>query len=244
MGSLALLGVGCMIVSCAVVGLRLVARGARGARFPELALGASYLLFGALGYPLGAVARASAAEGAASAGAWLAAALAIQNLGIVSCYVFNARVFRPGRTGAAIAAAGTLLLAVSWIGHGFEPGWAGAESHGPWYYLGLATRAAAFVWGAAEAFRYRAQLARRARIGLADAVVANRMLLWGASYAGIAVGFGLFAWGTVSPRGPNAPEIVLPLGAAGLGSAVAMTLTFFPPGFYLRWLARASHAQR
>ena len=238
MGSLAVLGVGCMITSCALVGLRLAARGVRGPRFPELALGASYLLFGALGYPLGAAARASAAGGAADAGVWLAAALAIQNLGIVACYAFNARVFRPGRAGAAITAAGALLLALSWIGHGVDPGWTGATSRGPWYYLGLATRAAAFVWGAAEALRYRAQLVRRARVGLADAVVANRMLLWGASYAGIALGFGAFAWGTVSPRGPNAPEVVLPLAACGLGSAIAMTLTFFPPGFYLRWLAR------
>src|SRR5687767_4904042 len=128
MGSLALFGVGCMIVSCAVVGVRLVARGARGGQLPELALGASYLLFGALGYPLGAVARASAADGAAGAGAWLALALAIQNLGIVACYGFNARVFRPGRTGVGIATAGALLLAVSWIGHGVDPGWAAAES--------------------------------------------------------------------------------------------------------------------
>jgi hypothetical protein len=101
MGSLALVGVGCLIVACTAVGLRLVALGARRRQLPELALGASYLLFGALGYPLGAVARASAAEGAGHAGSWLAAALAIQNLGIVACYVFNARVFRPGRAGVA-----------------------------------------------------------------------------------------------------------------------------------------------
>jgi hypothetical protein len=245
MGSLALIGVACLIVACTAVGLRLLARGARGRQTPELALGASYLLFGALGYPLGAVARASAADGAAGAGSWLAAALAIQNLGIVACYVFNARVFRPGRTGTALAAAGALLLAISWIGHGIEPGWPGARSHGPWYYLGLATRAAAFVWGAAEAFGYRVRLARRARLGLADTVVANRMLLWGASYLLIALGFGVFAWGMVSPGGVNAPVVVLPLAACGLGAATAMTLAFFPPAFYRRWLAgAASDAQR
>jgi hypothetical protein len=245
MGSLALIGVGCLIVACTAVGLRLLARGARGRRTPELALGASYLLFGALGYPLGAVARASAADGAAGAGSWLAVALAIQNLGIVACYVFNARVFRPGRTGTALAAAGALLLAISWIGHGIEPGWAGARSHGPWYSLGLATRAAAFVWGAAEAFHHRARLARRERLGLADTVVANRMLLWGASYLLIALGFGVFAWGMVSPGGVNAPAVVLPLAACGLGAATAMTLALFPPAFYRRWLAGAgSDAQR
>jgi len=80
--------------------------------------------------------------------------------------------------------------------------------------------------------------ASRARVGLADAVVANRMLLWGASYLLIALGFGVFAWGTVSPGGVNAPAVVLPLAACGLGAATAMTLAFFPPAFYRRWLAR------
>jgi hypothetical protein len=46
----------------------------------------------------------------------------------------------------------------------------------------------------------------------------------------------------VSPRGPNATEVVLPLAACGLFSASAMTLAFFPPGSYLRWLARSAHA--
>jgi hypothetical protein len=237
MQSLAQLGVGCLIVACAAVGVRLLLRGARGGRLPELALGWSYLLFGALGYPLAAVARASAADGAQAAGSWLAAALAIQNLGIVATYVFNARVFRPGRSGAAVAGAGALLLAISWVGHGFEPGWPGAESRGPWYYLGLATRAAAFVWGAAEASACWARLERRRRVGLGDAVVANRMLLWGASYLLIALGFGVFAWGTLSRVGVNATAVVLPLAACGLGAAGTMTLAFFPPAFYRRWLA-------
>jgi len=238
MGSLALLGVGCLIVACTAVGLRLLALGARGRRAPELALGAGYLLFGAIGYPLSAVARASAAEGAAHAGLWLAAALAIQNLGVIGCYVFPARVFRPGRAGVAVAAAGALLLAVSWIGHGIEPGWPGARSHGPWYYLGLATRAAAFVWCAAEAFAYWARLRRRLRIGLADAVVANRMWLWGTSSLLIALGFAVFAVGTLSPGGVNTAPVVLSVSACGLGAATAMTLAFFPPAFYRRWLER------
>jgi len=238
MGSLALLGVGCLILACMAVGLRLVALGARRRQLPELALGASYLLFGAVGYPLGAVARASAAAGAIDAGSWLATALAIQNLGIVACYVFNAHVFRPGRSGAAVATVGAGLLLVSWLGHGVDPGWAGAESHGLWYYLGLGTRAAAFVWGAAEAFSYRARLERRVRVGLADAVVANRMLLWGTSYVLIALGFGVFAWGTRWSGGVNSPAVVLPLAACGVGAATAMTLTFFPPAAYRRWLDR------
>jgi hypothetical protein len=241
MGALAQLGIGCLILSCTAVGLRLVALGARSRRLPELAMGAGYLLFGALGYPLAAVARASAAEGAAHAGLWLAAALAIQNLGVIGGYVFNWRVFRPGRAGAAVAALGAGLLAASWVGHGVDPGWAGAESRGPWYFLGLATRAAAFVWGAAEAFVYWRRLRRRLALGLADAVVTNRMLLWATSELVIALGFGVFAAATLARTGVNAAPVVLAIAACGLGAATSMTLAIFPPARYLRW-AEASAA--
>lgn len=236
MGALAQLGIACLIVSCAAVGLRLVALGARNRRLPELAMGAGYLLFGALGYPLAAVARASAAEGAAGAGLWLAAALAIQNLGVLGGYVFSWRVFRPGRAGAAVTAAGALLLAASWIGHGVEPGWAGAESRGPWYYTGLAARAAAFVWGAVEAFVFWTRLRRRLALGLADAVVTNRMLLWGTNSLVIALAFGVFAAATLAGTGVNAVPVVLAITACGLGAAATMTLAFFPPARYLRWV--------
>jgi hypothetical protein len=242
MGPFALLGVLCLILACTAVGLRLILLGVRRWELPELALGAGYLLFGSLGYPLAAVARASAAAGTAHAGAWLAAALAIQNLGVIACYLFTARVFRPGRVGGGIAVTGALLLLASWIGHGFDPGWPGARSGGPWYYLGLATRAAAFVWCAAESLSYWARLRRRLRIGLADPVVVDRMWLWGASSLAIALGFAIFAAGTLSPGGVNATPVVLGVSACGLAASLAMTLAFFPPAAYRRRLERGARS--
>jgi hypothetical protein len=243
MGSLALAGVGSLIVSCAVVGFRLLALGAYGRRTPELALSAAYLLFGAVGYPLGALARARAAAGDPEAGLWLAAALAIQNLGIVGVYVFVARVFRPERIGPAVTIGTGVLLAASWLGHAFDPGFVGAASRGFWYALGLGTRAAGFVWGAVEAFAYWGRLRRRVALGLADPVVANRMWLWGASCASIAVGFAIFWLGSVSPGGVNATPIVLSLSACGLVGAAVITLAFFPPPAYRRWLIAAAAAR-
>jgi hypothetical protein len=240
MGSFAVAGVGCLIVTCAVVGIRLLTLGVRGRRLPELALAATYLLFGAIGYPLGAFARALAANGASDAGGWLAAALAIQNFGIAGVYFFVGRVFRPDRSGPPLAALGAVVLALSWMGHAFDPGFEGALSIGPWYYLGLGTRAAAFVWGAAEAFSYWAMLRRRVAIGLADPVVANRMWLWGASSAWIAVAFGVFTLGSLTPGGVNATPIVLALSGCGIAAAAAMTLAFFPPLRYRRWLITAA----
>ena len=240
METTALAGMGCLVVVCAAVGVRLLALGLRSGGTPERALAAAYLLFGAVGYPLGAWARARAASGDPHAGLWLAAALAIQNVGIAGVYVFVAGVFRPGRSGRAATAAGALLLAASWLGHGVEPGWAGAASRGGWYFLGLATRAAAFVWAAAEGFAYWARLRRRVALGLADPVVANRMWLWGASSAAIALAFAIFALAGVSRGAANATPVVLALAACGLAGSAAMALAFFPPARYRRWLrARA-----
>jgi hypothetical protein len=240
MGSFALAGVGCLIVTCAVVGIRLLGLGLPGRRLPELALAATYLLFGAIGYPLGAAARAWAAEGVPHAGAWLAAALAIQNFGIAGVYFFVGRVFRPDGNGTPLAACGALILGVSWVGHAFDPGFEGALSRGLWYYLGLGTRGAAFVWGAAEAFSYWALLRRRVAIGLADPVVANRMWLWGTSSAWIALAFAFFTAGTLSSGGVNATPIVLSLSGCGIAAAAAMMLAFFPPERYRRWLIAAA----
>jgi hypothetical protein len=240
MGSLAMAGVGFLIVTCAVVGFRLLALGLRGRRLPELALAATYLLFGAIGYPLGAFARALAVTGDPSAGGWLAAALAIQNFGIAGVFFFVGRVFRADRSGPPLAAAGAVILALSWMGHAFDPGFEGALSRGPWYTLGLATRASAFVWGAAEAFSYWALLRRRVAIGLSDPVVANRMWLWGTSSAWIAAAFGVFTIGTFTDGGVNATPIVLGLSACGVLAAAAMALAFFPPARYRRWLIAAA----
>jgi hypothetical protein len=242
MEAVAVIGLGGLIASCAAVGARLVALGARSRGLPELALGASYLLFGALGYPLAAFARARAAQGDPQAGAWLAAALLVQNLGVLACYAFNWRVFRPGRSGALATAGAGLLFAASWIGHGVDPGWAGAGSRGAWYYTGLATRAAAFVWGGLEAFGHWTRMRRRLRIGLADPVVADRMLLWAANSLVIALGFAVFLAGKLF-LGDNAPVVVACASVCGLVAAAAMTLAFFPPRLYLRWRGARAAAQ-
>lgn len=242
MGSLAQIGIACLIASCAAVGLRLTWLGVRSRLVPELSLGVSYLLFGAVGYPLAAVARASAMAGSPDAGDWLCAALLIQNIGVVAAYVFNWRVFRPGAVGASITALAALLLAASWIGHGITPGWGHAESTGLWYYLGLATRATAFVWGGAEAFSHWTRMRLRVRIGLADAVVTDRVLMWGLSSLIIALGFVAFLVGKLAGH-MNGPAVVLSVSSCGLAAAVAMTLAFFPPAFYLRWLRGAGGSE-
>jgi hypothetical protein len=231
-----MLGMGVLIAVCAAVGIKLLALGIRTRRIPELAMGAGYLCFGGLGYPLSAAARAGAGGSPEVSGALLASALLLQNLGVLGCYVFTWQVFRRDRWGLAAAAAAAVALGASWAGHGFDPGWTGARSAGPWYYTGLAVRAAAFAWAALEAGSYHAQLRRRLRIGLADPVVTHRVLLWCVSSTLIVVAFGVFFLGQRSRAGVTATPVVLLTAACGLGAGAAIWLAFFPPTPYLRWL--------
>ena len=106
-----------------------------------------------------------------------------------------------------------------------------------WFWLELAGRLASPSWLGIEAFLYWNAMRRRARIGLADPVVANRFLLWTvASATGL-----LCLLTSVPPHYLPAHHWLLELdlfvfSAAGIATAAAYWLAFFPPGRYRRWL--------
>jgi len=93
------------------------------------------------------------------------------------------------------------------------------------------TRVALFIWGALEAFHQSSMLTKRAKLGLADAVAANQIWLWGIA--------AVFSIGLTTVIGHS--TIVLhrspledPFGTALVmlcvfGSAGAMWCAFFPP---------------
>ena len=102
----------------------------------------------------------------------------------------------------------------------------------------------AFLWMAIESLHYHRLLRRRMSLGLADAVVTNRMLLWGVGalasaiiVAGIVVltmnGMGI---GTQNP----AASVLVAL--SGLVNGVCWTLAFLPPRAYLAFVERRASA--
>jgi hypothetical protein len=237
----ALIGLGflAMVLANAVVGARLLARARRSRQIPELALGSSFVLMGALGYPLAVAARRGLAGSDAAAGWLLAGALGAQDLGCLGIFVVTWRVFRPeSRTAACAVAAAAALFAASLLGHAVTPGFSGARDGGAWYYLGLATRAAGFGWAALESLRYHALLRRRLALGLADPVVTDRFRLWGIATSAIVAGFAIFGFGRLS--GGNVAESAPVLAATSLTCLVsgsAIWLAFFPPAAYARRVA-------
>jgi uncharacterized protein YaiI (UPF0178 family) len=176
-----LVAVGTLFVVWIVTGVRLVRLARRTRALPEFLLGLSLLLQAGLGYPLSVVAQ--------SAGRYellliLVSALCT-NTGMGLLYAFTARVFHDASRWAwALVGAAGALLAVQLAGHVL--GQAAATTPEAklssillWGAGSLALSGLSGGWTAFEALRFHALLRKRAALGLADPVVANRMLLWG-----------------------------------------------------------------
>jgi hypothetical protein len=95
-----------------------------------------------------------------------------------------------------------------------------------------------------ESLRYYALMRRRRALGLADPVVTNRFLVWGAGEAASTlVVLALFV-ATMTQPGISAadPFVSWCVTLAGLLNAFVWWLTFTPPKTYLRWV-RAGAAE-
>jgi hypothetical protein len=141
-------------------------------------------------------------------------------------YFFTWRVFRPGRTWAAVLCGVGSWLLFAPIGGGIAA-------------------ITAYGWTSAESFLYYRNARRRLRIGLMEASVCNRFLLWArasgawlclASLSGFLVAL------EVNPVSHGV--FTLYKGVMGLVNSVCMTLCFIPPQHYLDWLGRRAAAAR
>ena len=109
-------------------------------------------------------------------------------------------------------------------------------------WMGIAVGIGTFGWSAGESFALYGQLQKRARIGLVEPAVVNRVLLWGiGSLAAFAMsGHGLLMRIVLGPAVSDGMRLVS--SALGLIAAVAMWLAFFPPAAYRRRMARDAAA--
>ena len=102
------------------------------------------------------------------------------------------------------------------------------------YLAGLA-----FLWSGIESGRYYLLLRKRMSLGLADAVVTNRFLLWGVSAGAAGLGCAIstgFQWSTgVVPH--EVGWVLACSSAHGLVAAIGMWLAFAPPAAYARFIA-------
>lgn len=158
----------------------------------------------------------------------------------VFCLLLFTRVaFRPaGRAGGAWVAALGLAMLAGFLGSGALGDWGGFRNDNAWIWIENAAQLGVYLWASAEATAYYAKLRRRRRLGLADPVVVNRILLW-AVYGG-AFAVSQLVWMAVVAWSESLTALDPVLVVLGVGGQIALWLAFAPPLPYRRWLASAS----
>lgn len=246
-----------------VVGLRLLAKARRGGwPTPELSLALYFLLSAFLATPpqilvYGGMGDPRLAVSEASSRALLAFAVFAMAIGAAAIYVFTWKTFQPERGWAkAIVAAGCACLALGYAIEAFHEGFAPVVFAGAGHWIGWAGRTAAMLGVTFEAFRYWLRLRRRLRLGLADALVTNRFLLWSVWAASATLNYvsdlasrSLYwlLYETVQPvpeylAATVGPTIIVTMLLGGV-SAVTLFLTFFPIPAYQRWIVARSESR-
>jgi hypothetical protein len=135
------------------------------------------------------------------------------------------------------------FLATAYAADILENGLVNRRDGGSWFWGGMVMRLFVMAWSSFESLLYWSRMRRRLRLGLADAVVTNRFLLWGigsgAAFLGSAFGVAVIA--LTGPTSSRIPSFDLIVSLHGLVAAIAMWFAFQPPAFYVRWLERRAH---
>ena len=246
MAGLAFLFLAVYTVASGIVGVKLLMRARKSNGVPELLIGLAYVAAPAVGYPVCVLAPMLANR---------ALATPLYIFGETSlifgccCYLFfTAKVFRPTAGWAtACAAVGSLVL----VGCGIQIVWsylvsADQAENVARARIGLAPMVTVlglyYVWTAFEGFRYYGMMKKRMALGLADAVVTNRFLLWAMC------GLVSLSWNTVSAvcliAGIDLRSTVplLSTSAGGFANTILLVLIFMPPAAYTRWVNRSARA--
>jgi hypothetical protein len=246
MPGIAAIATGLLVVASFAVGVRLVVLHRRTGGAPELLLGGMLLLTVGIGYPLmiaGARAPADVAIPCTVAGVFVIA------VGFSLLFAFTSRVFRPGAgwarvlTGLGVFALCTWALRTS-LRAMSEGAAVFAHPSLPEVVLQLAPMNVVYTWTAWESLRYYGLMRRRVKLGLADAVVCNRFLLWG--LMAIAADIGIFVSGVASARqlSPLSDPVILVFSSlTGFAQTASMLLTFLPPKSFVGWIRTRSAAQ-
>lgn len=197
MGPWTAIGFIAFMVSSLVIGIRLLVLWRRTRQLPELLIACGILGIGPVGFAFTLGAMSSGETLPTIASVCLAAALLSTSAGAFAAAIFNWRVFRPDVPWLRLVVGVLAVLFVSaFIWEGISSGFSDPTANASGFRLHSMLSTGILLWGAAESLRYFAMMRRRAKLGLADPLVTNRFLLWG-----------------------------LGIGAAGVGSAISMTVT-------------------
>lgn len=244
MSSVGVVGVLLFMVASVVVGTRLMWLWTRTRQLPELLLATALWCTGFYGFALGVLAKKVLAFPPSMRLLLQVLDLSGEYVGAAALMVFAWRVFRPEERWAAGLAATwgvASLAALAWeLSSGqYVRYMDNVPSSGPCVPIGLAVRGMAPLWMTVEALRYYLMSRRRLRLGLAEPLVVNRLGLWTVASAVAAVGYGVSVvhravYGTALEAHTWVVDGVAFLAFV---SAVGISLAFFPPPAYRRWIS-------
>ena len=240
----AALSVGLLMLAALLVSIRTFALWRRTRGLPELLLCGMLFSATVLGYPaMIATTRIPASQ------MWPLHVLAtgLESFGITCLLLFTLTVFRPQTLWArCLVAAAFGMLVTGGVAYFIEV--TGENPRPAAELLGInlintTPMAVAYFWTTLESFHYYRKLRLRLRIGLCDAIVCNRMLLWGLMTlsAGIAVLINLAAM--LAGSFLSAP-VVLVSSCLGIVLASCLFLAFHPPAWYQGWLEQPAAEAR
>ena len=155
---------------------------------------------------------------------------------------FTWLTFRPQSRAATLffgASAGGMTA--GFLGSGMVGDWPGFRSDHIWIWIENLAQIAVYGWGCVEALLYYTGARKRAALGLADPLVANKFALWGiysGSYGIVQLQFIIALASPDGYTGLGQLDIVLTL----IG-VMALWIAFFPPRFYQAWLRGASSTE-
>jgi len=238
-----------LILTCTLVGVRLLWLANRTREWPEFCIGVGLLSVVTVGFPV-----LIASDYGAGPVSQVKVPLVILGLGavlfgVINLYAFTWRTFRPAAAWArtlvvlATIACAFVLAGTVWVlltapddALAFEvtQGWTA------WlrvFFVG------SYGWTGIESFLQFRMARRRLALGLSEPVVVNRLLLWGLTGALEALinsaDLALHLNG-LSPMSDGRAMAVTAIG--GVIASALMYLTFLPPSAYRGWVERrASH---
>ena len=245
-----LLAISLTVVVGTWVGLRLMLLAARTHKLPEAFAGLGLFTYGAICQP-SALVGAALADSLGPLARPLSYSVGMGAYGVVlaGLAIFSWLAFGPRSAWRRALALGLIVANVALAAGAIRDSWpvltlGPLKQTSPFELADNFTFGAAFLWMAIESLHYHRLLRRRMSLGLADAVVTNRVLLWGVGallssviVAGIATltmnGMGI---------GTRNPAASLLVALSGLVNAVCWTLAFMPPRAYLAFVERRASA--
>ncbi len=214
-----------------VVGVRLVLTWRRTRGLPELLFGIAFVGggVGMAGIQLGQRMLWGGTTWAAPMNTFL---YAFQIAGTVALYTVNWRLWRRGaRWAQALCAAGCTLALVVYGIRIVDGDFASNNVHTRGVALFQVIRFGVMAWACAEAFAHYAQLRRRLRLGLADPVATNQILLWGVAGTATASTTLIISWCLfgLGAHPLDVPVALVALTVLAFLLSASMWCAFFPP---------------